>query len=98
MFPEVREFCRFVAAILRRGLQEAESEDEVIACGADEIPKRGRKAGRPRVTDRPGFLSRYQAVLERLRAGAISKRQAARELGVGDATFKRLLNGRFNGD
>ena len=52
----------------------------------------GRKGGRPRVIDRPGFAESFGAVLERLNAGEISRRQAARELGIGYATLKRLLD------
>lgn len=53
---------------------------------------RGRKTGRPRVTDRPGFLRRYKTVLEQLNAGEISRRGAARELDIGYATLKRMLD------
>lgn len=55
--------------------------------------KEGKKIGRPRVTDRRGFGARYNTVLERLRGGDISRRKAARELGIGYATLKRLLGG-----
>jgi hypothetical protein len=53
---------------------------------------RGRKTGRPRVTDRPGFLRRYKTVLEQLNDGEISRRRAARELDIGYATLKRMLD------
>lgn len=53
----------------------------------------GRRIGRPRVTDRPGFQEHFRAVLERLQLGQMSRRQAARELGIGYATLKRLLDG-----
>jgi DNA invertase Pin-like site-specific DNA recombinase len=53
---------------------------------------KGRKTGRPRVTDRPGFLRRYKTILEQLNAGEISRRGAARELDIGYATFKRMLD------
>jgi len=52
-----------------------------------------KKTGRPKVTDRPGFEARYETVLERLRAGDISKRRAAKDLGIGYATLKRLIDG-----
>jgi DNA invertase Pin-like site-specific DNA recombinase len=54
--------------------------------------KQSRRIGRPKVTDRPGFKRRFGAVLERLREGNISRRQAARELDIGYATLKRLLD------
>ena len=50
-----------------------------------------RRSGRPRVTERRGFQARFGAILERLRHGEISRRRAARELGIGYATLKRLL-------
>ena len=50
------------------------------------------KVGRPRVTDRIGFERRFGAILERLSGGVISRRQAARELDIGYATLKRLLD------
>jgi putative DNA-invertase from lambdoid prophage Rac len=50
-----------------------------------------RRSGRPRVTERSGFPARFGAVLERLSKGEISRRRAAKELGIGYATLKRLL-------
>ena len=39
-----------------------------------------------------GFKRRFGDILERLNDGAISRRQAANELGIGYATLKRLLD------
>ena len=50
------------------------------------------KIGRPRVIDREGFKRRFGAILERLNDKAISRRQAARELEIGYATLKRMLD------
>ena len=57
-------------------------------------PKRLRanKVGRPRVIDREGFDRRFGAVLERLNSETISRCQAAKELEIGYATLKRLLD------
>ena len=60
----------------------------------DRARRQGRRIGRPRVTDRKGFNRRFGDILERLRAGNISRRRAANELGVGYATLKRLLDAR----
>jgi len=60
--------------------------------GANSTTEQFRRVGRPRVTERPGFQARYTAVLQRLLVGAISRRQAARELGIGYATLKKLLD------
>lgn len=67
---------------------------ERVKAGMDRARKQGRRIGRPRVTDRRGFQSRFGAILERLTEGDISRRRAARELGIGYATLKRLLDAR----
>ena len=54
--------------------------------------RQSTKIGRPRVTDRKGFNRRFGAILEQLNGEAISRRQAARELEIGYATLKRLLD------
>lgn len=53
--------------------------------------RQGEQIGRPRVIDRRGFNARYNIILERLSAGEISRRWAAKELGIGYPTLKRLL-------
>jgi putative DNA-invertase from lambdoid prophage Rac len=58
----------------------------------DGARRQGRKIGRPRVTDRPGFNARSEMILERPNNGDISRRRAARELGIGHATLKRLID------
>ena len=60
----------------------------------DSSPKsrKGIKIGRPRVTDREGFDRSVGVVLERLSGGIISRCQAAKDLGIGYATLKRLLD------
>jgi hypothetical protein len=52
-------------------------------------------AGRPRVVDRANFQSRYETILECLRAGSISRRKAAIQLGIGHQTLNRLLAGTY---
>ena len=76
---------------------ELELIRERVIAGMDRARRQGKRIGRPRVTDRPGFSRRFGAVLERLSAGDISRRQAARELGVGYATLKRLMDARGMG-
>jgi DNA invertase Pin-like site-specific DNA recombinase len=56
--------------------------------------QQGKRIGRPSVTERDGFSQRFEAVVERLEQGGISRRQAARELAIGYATLKRLLDTR----
>jgi DNA invertase Pin-like site-specific DNA recombinase len=74
----------------------AESELELIRervkAGIDRAARQRKKIGRPRVTDRRGFQTRYKTVLERLSTKEISRRQAAKELNIGYATLKRLID------
>ena len=65
---------------------------ERVKAGMDRARKQGKRIGRPRVTDRRGFSRRFGAILERVSAGDLSRRQAARELNIGYATLKRLLD------
>ena len=52
----------------------------------------GKRIGRPKVTERPDFLERLADMKKRLSLGEISKRRAAKELDIGYATLKRLLD------
>ena len=71
---------------------ELELIRERVKAGMDRARKQGKRIGRPRVTDRRGFSCRFGAILERVVAGELSRRQAARELGIGYATLKRLID------
>lgn len=71
---------------------ELEMIRERVIAGMDRARRQGIKIGRPRVVDRKGFSRRYGDILERINDGSISRRQAARELGVGFATLKRLID------
>ena len=73
---------------------ELELIRERVKAGMERARRQGIRIGRPRVTDRRGFQKRFGAVLERLVAGNLSRRQAAQELGIGYATLKRLLDAR----
>ena len=74
---------------------EIELIRERVKAGMDRAARQGKKIGRPKVTDRRGFKTRYKTILERLSSGDISRRRAAKELGVGYATLKRLLDQGF---
>jgi len=54
--------------------------------------RKGIRVGRPRVTDRDGFDRNFGVVLEGLHDETISRCQAAKQLGIGYATLKRLLD------
>ncbi|MCH7621922.1 MAG: recombinase family protein [Chloroflexi bacterium] len=76
---------------------ELELIRERVKAGMDRARRQGRQIGRPRVTDRRGFNKRFGDILERLNGGDISRRQAAKELGIGYATLKRLLDAQASG-
>lgn len=73
----------------------AEMERELIADrvreGMRHAARQGKRIGRPPVTARPGFAARWSRVQPDLAAGRLSRRQAARRLGIGTATLGRLL-------
>ncbi len=71
---------------------ELEMIRERVKAGMDRARRQGKRIGRPKVTDRRGFKNRFGAILERLKAGEISRRKAAKELNIGYATLKRLLD------
>ena len=71
---------------------ELEIIRERVKAGMDRARRQGIRIGRPRVTDSKGFKRRFGAILERLNGETISRRQAARDLGIGYATLKRLLD------
>ena len=60
--------------------------------------RQGIKVGRPRVTDRRGFSRRFRDTLGRLNGEKISRRQAAIELEIGQASLKRLLDSGYQAD
>ncbi|MFC1865099.1 recombinase family protein [Chloroflexota bacterium] len=85
-FGEALYYITVAYAQLERGILR-----ERVKAGMERARKQGHKIGRPRVTDRKGFNRAYGAILERLRDGSISRCQAAKELRIGYATLKRLI-------
>ena len=71
---------------------ELEIIRERVKAGMDRARRQGKRIGRPRVIDRQGFKRRFGAVLERVSAGQMSRREAAKALGIGYATLKRLID------
>ena len=88
-FGEALYYITVAYAQLERGILR-----ERVKAGMERARKQGHKIGRPRVTDRRGFKGRFGVVLEGLRQGNISRNQAAKQLGIGYATLKRLIDGR----
>jgi putative DNA-invertase from lambdoid prophage Rac len=54
--------------------------------------QQGKRIGRPRVRERPDFAQRFIEVVGRIGPEGITRAQAAKELGIGYATLKRLLD------
>jgi len=65
---------------------------ELVRAGMERARLHGKHIGRPKVTDRDGFPQQFEAMVDRLRSRDTSRRKAARELGIGYATLKRLLD------
>ena len=75
---------------------ELEMIRERVKAGMDRARRQGKPIGRPKVTTRRGFKHRFDAMVHRLYIGDISRRKAAKELGIGYATLKRLLDAGSN--
>ncbi len=88
-FGEALYYITVAYAQLERGILR-----ERVKAGMERARREGRRIGRPSVWDRKGFPRRFGAILERLNGGDISRRQAAKELKIGYATLKRLLDAR----
>ena len=65
---------------------------DLVLAGMERAREQGKRIGRPRVSERPEFEQHYTKAVERIGLGGLSRRQAARELGIGYATLKRLLD------
>jgi putative DNA-invertase from lambdoid prophage Rac len=86
-FGEALYYITIAYAQLERGILR-----ERVKAGMERARRQGHRIGRPKVTDRKGFSRRFGAILGCLLKGDISRRQAAKELGIGYATLKRLLD------
>ena len=76
---------------------ELELIRERVKAGMERAKRQGKRIGRPKITEKRGFKTRFKLMLQRLSHGDISRRQAARELGIGYATLKRLLDQGYTG-
>jgi transposase len=65
---------------------------QLVKDGMKRARNLGKRIGRPRVIERPDFHQRFAAVVERIDLGILSRRQAAKELDIGYATLKRLMD------
>jgi transposase len=65
---------------------------ELVRAGMDRARRLGKHIGRPKVIERPEFMERYKDMVDRIRTGELSRRQAAKQLDIGYATLKRLMD------
>jgi hypothetical protein len=65
---------------------------DLVRAGMERARQQGKRIGRPRVTDRPEFAERFTATMELVGKSEITLTQAARHLGIGYATLKRLTD------
>jgi len=73
-------------------IAEKRAHRDLVLAGMERARLEGKRIGRPKVIEREGFWQRFQEVVSRIGEGGISRRQAARELNIGYATLKRLLD------
>ena len=75
-------------AEMERGLIAERVRDGMARAKAE-----GKAFGRPPATSRPGFEKKWARVRTQVEAETLSRRQAAKALGIGQATLRRLLDG-----
>jgi len=69
---------------------ELEMIRERVVAGMDRARRQGKPIGRRKVSEYyPDWEKRFKTILERLSSGEMSKREAARCLGIGVATLYR---------
>ena len=67
---------------------------KLVRAGMERARKKGKRIGRPRVIEMPGFKENFKQVVELIDKGTLSRRKASARLGIGYATLKRLLDAR----
>lgn len=65
---------------------------ERVLAGMQRAWREGKRIGRPPVMERLGFPERFSAAQRSIQSGSLSRRQAAKLLGIGYATLKRLID------
>lgn len=65
---------------------------DLVLAGMERARQQGKRIGRPRVREGPDFDQRFIEVVGRIGPEGITRTKAARELGIGYATLKRLLD------
>jgi transposase len=68
---------------------------DMVKAGMQRAREHGKHIGRPGVFERPQFAEHFETTVNRLNLGELSRRQAAKELAIGYATLKRLLDSKL---
>jgi len=74
---------------------ELELIRERVKAGMERARRQGKRIGRPSVTEKRGFKTKFKLVMKKVSAGELSRRRAAEELCIGYATMKRLIDGHY---
>jgi len=85
MFTVISAMAEFERDLIRERVREGMVKARRIGT------RSGRPIGRPGALSKLAFRRQWRDLEPKIRAGVISRRQAARELGVGLATIQRLL-------
>ena len=65
---------------------------ELTKAGLERARQAGKRVTLPKVEEREGFAEKFAPILERLEHKVITRKQAARELGISGPTLKRILD------
>jgi transposase len=65
---------------------------ELTKAGLERARQAGKRVTLPRVEEREGFAEKFTPILEQLERKAITRKQAAKELGISGPTLKRVLD------
>lgn len=63
---------------------------EQTKAGLVKARERGKRLGRPKVDETPGFELRSSSIFKRISSGEINRAQAAKELGISSGTLQRV--------
>jgi DNA invertase Pin-like site-specific DNA recombinase len=85
-FGEALYYITAAYAQLERGILA-----ERVRAGMDRARREGRHVGRPGGRQRDGFGEKWRELAPRVSSGALSRRRAARLLGVSRSTLDRIL-------
>ncbi len=85
-FGEALYYITAAYAQLERGILA-----ERVRAGMERARRQGRRLGRPGGTRREGFPERWRELAPLIYAGTVSRRRAARTLGVSRTTIDRLF-------